>query len=70
MGPGSKKSRKGKTHWEKEFQIDRASPVSFISQKKLHGIKIQDRYLAVKAVRNDHRSGGHHQNHWKNSSQY
>ena len=71
-----KKSRKllrvqiGKTQWEKGFQIDRASPVLFISQKKLHGIKIQDRYLAVKAVPNDHRNEGHHQNLWKNSSQY
>ena len=48
--------RMGRNGWETEFQIYCASPVSFISPNKLHELKIQDRYLAVKSVLNENRN--------------
>ena len=48
--------RIGKNKWETEFQIDCASPVLLISQKKLFELEIQERYLAVKAVQIDFRN--------------
>ena len=36
--------------WRSEFQIDFASPVSFVSQTKLHEMKIRDSFVDNRIV--------------------